>query len=123
MKLSQLDSTFSKYIRFKESDHRGFVKCCTCPTVKHWKEMQCGHYYSRSHMKTRWDERNAHAQCHECNCIKFGNLDVYSEFMNQKYTTQDIDELWQFVFWRFDGFMQYEIDELTKYYKNKIKQL
>jgi len=33
---------FSRYIRLKYAKN-GFVKCYTCSTVKHWKEMQAGH--------------------------------------------------------------------------------
>ena len=42
MYLKKLDKIFSEYIRKRDADENGYVKCCTCPTVEHWKEMDCG---------------------------------------------------------------------------------
>ena len=40
--IKKLDTVFSLYIRQRYADKNGMVKCCTCSTVKHWKEMDCG---------------------------------------------------------------------------------
>lgn len=68
---------FSRYIRMKNADHRGYVKCFTCSKIMHWSEMQCGHYVSRRNMCAKYLEINNNPQCHECNVIKYGNLDRY----------------------------------------------
>lgn len=73
----QADDVFSKYIRLKYADHRGFVQCYTCPIIKHWTLMQCGHYIKRGHSYLRFDDRNARPQCFECNCDKKGNTPVF----------------------------------------------
>ena len=43
----KLDVLFSQYIRRKNADHLGRVKCFTCGVEKHWKEQQAGHFQSR----------------------------------------------------------------------------
>lgn len=58
-----LDSIFSQYIRRKYADENGMVKCYTCPRIFHWKEIQNGHFISRSYLATRFDENNCRPQC------------------------------------------------------------
>jgi len=62
-----LDTLFSKYIRQKYADFGGYVECAHCGVVRHWKEMECGHYMKRRHRATRYDERNAAPLCSPCN--------------------------------------------------------
>ena len=85
MNLSKLDKVFSEYIRRRDADENGYVKCCTCPAVKHWKEIDAGHFISRKHMNTRWRETNCHPQCQNCNRSKRGSLVEYLMFMKEKY--------------------------------------
>jgi hypothetical protein len=74
-----LDIIFSQLIRLKEADTDGMVKCFTCDVVKHWKQMQCGHFVSRAQMPTRFSEKNCRPQCKTCNEDKRGNLVVFAE--------------------------------------------
>jgi hypothetical protein len=74
-----LDIIFSQLIRLKEADEFGMVKCFTCEEIKHWKQMQCGHFVSRAKMPTRFSEKNCRPQCKTCNEDKRGNLAVFSE--------------------------------------------
>ena len=66
----KLDVLFSQYIRRRNADHLGRVKCFTCGVEKHWKEQQAGHFQSRSHHSTRWDEVNVQVQCVKCNMYR-----------------------------------------------------
>jgi len=61
------DRYFSYYIRMRDSNSNGMCKCITCDKVKHWKEMDTGHFQSRRYLLTRYDEHNANAQCQNCN--------------------------------------------------------
>ena len=71
--LAKADKEFSLYIRRRDADdHTGRANCCTCGKNEHWSDMDCGHWISRSVMVTRFDVRNAHAQCRECNRFKDG---------------------------------------------------
>jgi hypothetical protein len=67
-----LDSVFSQYIRLKHADKNGYVKCYTCSTVRHWKEMQNGHFVSRTYLITRFNENNCRPQCVGCNMFHHG---------------------------------------------------
>jgi hypothetical protein len=68
----KLDSTFSQYIRRKYANKDSMVKCYTCSTVRHWKEMQNGHFISRTYLVTRFDENNCRPQCVGCNMFHHG---------------------------------------------------
>jgi hypothetical protein len=122
MRLIQLDKTFSEYIRRRDTDLNGMVKCCTCPTRKHWKQMDAGHWIRRGKLGVRYNERNCHAQCVICNQYKQGNIEVYDRFILNKYGMSVFDELIELsekdIKW-----MQFEIKEMTEYFKEKIKNL
>ena len=56
----ELDKWFSLFIRLREAtDNEGLVQCVTCGVVRHYKDgMQNGHFQSRKHLSTRFDEEN-----------------------------------------------------------------
>ena len=83
--VKKLDHEISLYIRLSNSDTNGYVRCVTCSAFKHWKEMQAGHYISRSHYSTRWNEDNIFPQCVSCNVFKNGNYPVYAEYLDEKF--------------------------------------
>lgn len=80
------DGLFSKYIRLKSADKNGNVKCFTCNVVKHWTEMQNGHYIGRANMFLRFDERNCRPQDDYCNCHKHGNLLIFAQNLELEHT-------------------------------------
>ena len=65
---TQLDKEFSIYIRNRDK------KCFTCDAELEFKKLQAGHFVSRKHTATRFDEDNTHAQCISCNIFKKGKL-------------------------------------------------
>ena len=73
-----LDRVFSLYIRFKASDGRGVATCVSCGAIGPLKDLQCGHFVSRSYLATRWLEANCATQCVQCNIFKKGNLAAYA---------------------------------------------
>jgi len=80
----ELDSIFSQYIRLKYADKDGFVKCYTCETWKHWKEMQNGHFISRQYLVTRFDENNCRPQDASCNVFAHGKPLDFEENLNKE---------------------------------------
>lgn len=74
----KLDSIFSIWIRMKDVDINGEVCCYTCGKKSHWKYLQCGHFMSRRHHATRWDEENCKPQCAGCNIFNQGNGPMFS---------------------------------------------
>jgi hypothetical protein len=92
---------FSRFIRLRDSDHNGMVKCCTCDKVAHWKEMQAGHFPQGRGNSILFDEQAVHGQCYGCNVCCHGRLDIYAVFMIEKYGQGIIEEMnrrkWQSV--------------------------
>lgn len=89
----KLDDVFSRYIRQKYADDFGMVSCYTCGAKKHWKDMQNGHYISRGHMATRWDEENCRVQDAACNIFKGGNYVEYSHRLLKEIGEEALDRL------------------------------
>ena len=82
---AEADKVFSVYIRQRGMDEGGTNTCCSCGALKHWKELQCGHFVSRVYLSTRWSPMNCHPQCSACNVLRRGNAIGYARFLLGKY--------------------------------------
>ena len=78
------DEAFSRWIRRRDSVN-DMVTCVTCHKVKHWKEVDNGHFQSRRFLSTRYDERNCAGQCKECNGPGNGQQYKFGKAINEKY--------------------------------------
>jgi hypothetical protein len=67
-----LDREYSLWLRMSAADDQGIVRCVTCGTLRHWKEITVGHYVSRARISVRWDSRNVGPQCVKCNSYAGG---------------------------------------------------
>ena len=63
----RLDTVFSKYIRLRDAMPSGTFRCISCGKIKTLDQADAGHYFSRVHMNTRFDEDNVHDECRYCN--------------------------------------------------------
>jgi 5-methylcytosine-specific restriction endonuclease McrA len=118
----KLDTIFSEFIRLRDSDHQGICKCITCGEYKHWREMDCGHFLSREHMGTRWEEENCHAQCQSCNRFKSGKQFEHGLAVDKKHSPGTASKL----LIKAKGVCNWEdneIETMYKYYKNEVKEL
>lgn len=79
----ELDRLFSLYIRNKYAK-AGYVRCFTCGVVKLISNMQCGHFVSRAHLATRYDEENVRPQCVGCNVFGGGKTAVFADNLERK---------------------------------------
>jgi len=70
--VAELDKVFSIFIRLRDIDADGFSYCVTCGKPMTLKTSQCGHFISRRHFATRWEEKNCAAQCVGCNMFSQG---------------------------------------------------
>lgn len=109
---------FSKYIRRFYADENGMEACCTCGVVKHWKEMQAGHFVDSRNNSVLFNELLVHPQCVGCNLYKNGNKIRYTLFMKRKYglTDEQIEELDNLKF----ATKKIDIDEIFEEYKDKL---
>ena len=122
MNLDKLDKVFSIYIRRRDADENGQVKCCTCPAVAHWKQMDAGHFMPRGNLSVRYDEKNSHPQCRLCNGTLCGKPSEYSKFIIDQYGPEELERLLTLRH-QTVGLMQYEIDGLERKFKAKLKLL
>ena len=84
----------SEYVRRRDANSEGYVKCCTCSTTKHWKEMQAGHFIPQAQGNAvKWDLRNIAPQDYRCNINLGGNGAEYYPFMIETYGQDIVDEL------------------------------
>lgn len=83
--VKKLDVVFSQYVRMSNADKRGICTCVTCGKQGHWKNdgIQAGHFMSRKHYSTRWDEDNVKPQCVKCNMYNQGEQYRYSLYLGQ----------------------------------------
>lgn len=120
--IRNLDETFSRYIRLRDADEHGYIKCISCGRIHHFSEMDCGHYVNRSHMATRFDEQNCNGQCRSCNRYDEGNNIGYTRGLIAKYGPQVIDLLYlkKHTRKKWDTF---ELEALIAHYKKEITKL
>lgn len=64
--VNKLDKVFSQYIRLRDAMPSGVFRCISCGQIKPIGKADCGHFYSRRHMSTRFDEDNCNAECSYC---------------------------------------------------------
>jgi len=95
--------------------------CITCgkrsePGDPH---MNQGHFWSRTHMNTHFDERNVNAQCFGCNVVKKGCGAMYAYKMKQKYGENVIEELYR-ASQIIRPFKEADYQEIIDIYKAKL---
>ena len=118
----KLDYLFSQYIRIRNADHLGRVKCFTCGVEKHWKEQQAGHFQSRSHHSTRWDEVNVQVQCVKCNMFRQGEQYKFGMYLDQRFGEGTAEEL-EIRSKTIVKLNRVDYEEAIESYKQKIKEL
>lgn len=90
--VSKLDAVFSKYIRRRNTTD-GYGSCFTCGSVRHWQEVDAGHFQSRVKMSTRWDEKNVQFQCKRCNMTNGGQQYIFGKRLDEVYGEGTAEEL------------------------------
>jgi 5-methylcytosine-specific restriction endonuclease McrA len=73
---TKADKVFSLWIRNREP------YCYTCGSKKN---LQAGHFVSRSYLFLRYEPDNVHTQCVSCNVFKNGNMAVYALRLTDQY--------------------------------------
>lgn len=90
------DSTFSKYIRYRDGkiiNGEWQAPCITCGKWYLVTEIQAGHFMSRRFNSLRFDEENVNAQCVGCNVFRYGEQFKYAKELDLKYGEGTADRL------------------------------
>ena len=118
----ELDKYFSLYIRLREATDEGIAQCFTCGKIDHYKKLQCGHFQSRRHHATRWNEWNCQVQCVKCNMFEQGEQWKFGLNLDAKYgdgTSKELEFLAQTSIKK----MRVEYEEDIRYYKALVNNL
>ena len=118
--VKKLDRIFSLYIRQRDSKD-GMFQCISCGKIKPIEQADCGHFFSRTHISTRYDEENCSAECSYCNRFRSDHLFDYQINLIKKIGKQRFDML-SFRAKQTKHWSSFELEELIKYYKSKIKK-
>lgn len=89
---AKLDKVFSIWVRQRGMTDGNNV-CVSCDKILPWQDLQCGHFYRRQYLGTRWDPRNCWPQCFACNVWRRGNYANFSRFMYDKHSKEVMEEL------------------------------
>lgn len=117
-----LDRIFSEYIRRRDADSNGFIRCISCGKIVRWQDSDCGHYINRKHNATRYDETNCNAQCRTCNRFDEGNIQFYRKGLIMKYGGSELEKL-EIKKFNICKLGKMEINVLAEIYRNKLKKL
>ena len=78
-----------------------------------------GHFQSRKHYATRWDEINCQVQCAGCNVFKYGEQYVFSKNLNKKYGSHTSNRLYK-KSQQIVKYTNYEIEDLINKYQSFV---
>jgi hypothetical protein len=90
---AKVDTIFSEYIRLRDADSNGMVKCITCGDAHHWTDIDCGHFVRRWNGATRYDLRNSNGQCRTCNAANDGKEDEHAIAIDKIHGPGTADKL------------------------------
>lgn len=118
----ELDRVFSLFIRLRHADDNGMVKCFTSGKIIHFKDAHAGHFISRRHLATRWDEKNVQVQSYSENIHNQGNAPMFAIKLDELYGTGTSTRL-VIKSKNTCKMDKFEYNILIKEYKNKIENL
>ena len=117
-----LDKVFSLYIRLRHASKDGIVKCFTCDKTAHYKKMHAGHFMSRTHHATRWNEDNVQVQCVKCNLFGQGEQYAFGKLLDIRIAEGKAEEL-QELSRTTVKYMRFEYEDMIKHYKEKVNAI
>tara|TARA_R110000764_G_scaffold227080_1_gene317032 strand:+ start:192 stop:569 length:378 start_codon:yes stop_codon:yes gene_type:complete len=115
--VKKLDTIFSIYIRRRYSKD-DISECVTCGKQDHWKSLQAGHFMSRKHYSTRWDEENVEVQCMGCNVYRSGEQYLFAKYLGENKADKLLIKSRQIK-----KFTDIELIELIDIYTDKVNKL
>jgi hypothetical protein len=124
--VKEVDKWFSMFVRLRDAEQPCI--CCQAPLLSTGDiptlggGYDAGHFVTRSHMATRWDEVNVNAQRKHCNRYKGGNVIGYREGLKLRYGIEEVERL-EALRHTVKKFQKHELVALAEYYKQKYNEL
>ena len=122
MSLKAADKWFSKYIRARDADANGIVRCISCGDPHHWSKCDAGHFIKRQHMSLRFNEKNVNAQCRKCNWLEQGNDIGYAKGLMKKYGP-GIIEYFEIARRQTHKLSKFELGVIAANYRQKFNEI
>jgi hypothetical protein len=119
--VTKLDTIFSQYIRRKDAINN-ISECFTCGVKNDYKKQQAGHFASRRHYSTRWNEYNVQVQCYSCNICNQGMQFEFGKKLCLKYGDNFAEDL-MLKSKEIVKFTESDLIELIDYYTEKVNTL
>lgn len=118
----RLDKVFSRYVRLRDAMPSGTFRCISCGKIKPIGQADAGHFYSRRHMATRFDEDNVHCECRSCNRFSADHIISYRENLIRKIGEQRF-LLLEVKAHETRKWSHFELEQLIKYYRALVEKL
>ena len=118
----ELDKWFSLFIRLRNASKDGIVECWTCGKTAHYKKMHAGHFMSRKHHATRWNEENVQVQCPKCNLFGQGEQYTFGKLIDVRIGEGKSEEL-QELSRTTVKYMRHEYEDMIMFYKEKVNAI
>lgn len=120
--IDRLDKIFSIFIRLKNADTNGMVRCITSGKFLHWKDADAGHFITRNNMATRWNEQNVNPQSRGDNRFLSGRQYEHGLSIDRRHGVGTAEKL----LIKSKGqckFHDFELQSMIKHYKDQVKNL
>jgi len=119
--VEKLDKIFSQYIRRRYAINN-ISECFTCGVKNDYKKQQAGHFASRRHYSTRWDEFNVQVQCYSCNICNQGMQFEFGKKLCLKYGDNFAEDL-MIKSKEVVKFTESDLLQLIEHYTEKVNSL
>ena len=119
--IKKLDTIFSKFIRLRFAKEE-MCTCVTCGKTDHYKKMQAGHFISRRHYSTRWEEANVQVQCYACNVMRYGEQFRFGLYLEKNYYIGIAEKLLE-QSREISKYTDSYIEEQIEYYNEIVQEL
>lgn len=113
---------FSEYIRLRDADANGYCRCITSGRIVHWKECDAGHFISRRHLSTKFDEQNVNAQSRHDKRFAAWKKYEHGLAIDRKYGQGTAEKL-LIKSKQLCKISSFDIKVMENYYKEKVKEL
>lgn len=121
------DRAFSHYVRTRDclrtTGSVEYGRCFTCGNAVPYAESQCGHFIKRACKALRYERRNAHLQCKECNEFFGGNMDVYEANVLALYGADILTEFYNMRWYSAKTYSAVDLVDVEKQFKYMRSQL
>ena len=118
--VKNLDTVFSQYIRLRYANNE-IAECYTCGKKDNYKKLQAGHFASRRHYATRWNEYNVQVQCYSCNIGMQGLQFEFGKKLNIQYGNNFAEDI-LIESKKVVKFTDLDLKDMIEQYKDKLKE-